>query len=121
MNRWDWLRVLTGAVGGTQNSPTAPTIDPLGKMQEGFNRIAQQLDEFTTKIDSTLYEMRQELSGFTLAVNGKIRGIERRLEVLESILFEPDPARRNAKLHEHLYPKVPGETVLEWPNDKPAA
>ncbi len=94
----------------------------LAQVQEGFDSIANTLNRFEAELTARLSAVQEEFHSYALTVNAKIRHLERRLEVMESILFEPDPESRAAKIAAVVKPSLTQSSdVLQWPNDKPAA
>jgi hypothetical protein len=118
MNRWDWIR---GIVGATGQGAAASNAALIAQVSEGFENIRNTLTGFEAELSAKMDMAREEFTDFALAVNAKVRGIDRRLEVLEDILFEPDPSVRQEKIVALRFFKGVPEKGLNWPNDKNAA
>jgi hypothetical protein len=118
MNRWDWIR---GIVGATGQGAAASNAALIAQVSEGFENIRNTLTRFETEIAARMDMAREEIKGYVLAVNAKIRGIERRLEILEEILFEPDPGIRQEKISALRPSPDNSQAGFDWQNDKNAA
>ena len=95
MNRWDWLR---GAAGVAQGDSTLDVIARLEVKLENYMRLTtDSLAAFQRNLENSMTQIfREEVE----KIGKRLTGIEERLAVLESIIFEPDPDRRQRLISE---------------------
>ena len=96
MTRWDWIRGIMGLPGDAKNQLTGDEV--LLAVREGFDAIASALQRFESEMSDKLDLARGEFKAYAKLVNEKIRDLEKRIEILEDILFEPDPSIKEQKL-----------------------
>ena len=96
MTRWDWIRGIMGLPGDAKNQLSGDEI--LLAVREGFDAIAAALQRFELEMSDKLSLARGEFKAYAKLVREKISDLEKRIEILEDILFEPDPNTKEQKL-----------------------
>jgi hypothetical protein len=82
MNRWDWLKGVVGMSGEGEKTGVIDTA----AIERGFQRIAAELNAFSDRFDTQIFDMRSEMQGFQAAMNTKYRDLIQRVQTLEPIV-----------------------------------
>ena len=95
MKRWDWIRSIVGA-----SSPQSEvsSVEVSLQVSEGFQSIATALQRFELEISTHFELMRGEFKAYGQIVSAQIKVLESRMQIVEGILFEPDPLIKEQKL-----------------------
>lgn len=95
MNRLGWIRSI---IGVPSSRSAVSNEEVLLQVREGFQSIAAAWQRFELEISDKLDRTRGELKAYAELVGERIRILEARIEILEDILFEPDPSIKEQKL-----------------------